>query len=177
LKKLIASILLSVFVFNFAGFSLLFFIEREIIHFQMKEKVEKFARLKTQENLQQIVLHKDEAKLYLVDDGRELCIKGEMYDIGRREYKGDEIVFHVMHDKEEGELLAALEKFLDLKDNFKKNGGQIELNLVKFLCLGTLISTPAESDKNEILITAISETTQHFSSIKLKPAILPPRQA
>jgi len=143
----------------------------------MNEKLEKFARLEKQENLQQIVMHKDEAKLYLVDDGRELCINGEMYDIGRREYKGDEIIFHCMHDKEEGELLSKLEKFFDLKDNFKKNGGQIELQLVKFLCLGTLISTPDDSEKKEVLITSISEITQHFSSIKLKPAILPPRRS
>lgn len=171
LKKLIVTILLSVFAFNFAGFAVLFFAEQHIIYFEMNEKI------KEEKNLETITLSKNEAKQYLCDDDEELNINGKMYDIARQEDKGDKIIFYCINDEKEEHLFAKLESFFDFKDRTKDSDGKMELQFVKFLTLVMFIPAAQTPAKSEILLTSIKDISQKFSSIKPTPDILPPRQA
>jgi hypothetical protein len=171
LKKFIALILLSVFLFNFAGFAVMFFVEQHLIYFEMKEKINE------EKNLQAIVLSKEDAKKYLWDDGKELKIHDKMYDIARSEDKGDEIIFYCVHDEAEGNLFAKLDSFFDMKDLMKNTDGKMELQLVKFLTLVTIQSVQGETNKQEIQVSSIQEPTQRFSCNIITPDTQPPRQA
>ncbi len=170
MKKLIVSILLSVFAFNFAGFAILFFAEQHVIYFEMNE------RIKEEKNLQKITLSKNEVKQYLSDD-KELNINGKMYDIARQEDNGDKTVFYCINDEKEEHLFSKLESFFDFKDKAKDTDGKMELQFIKFLSLVTLVPTTLSSSKTEILLTSIKDITHKFASIKLVPDTLPPRQA
>ncbi|MBS1494099.1 MAG: hypothetical protein JST55_11335 [Bacteroidetes bacterium] len=169
MKKLIVFILLSIFSFNFAGFAVMFFVEQRVIYFEMNEKI------KEEQNLETISLTKEEAKLYLIEDEEELNINGKMYDIARHEDHGDKIIFYCINDEKEEHLFAKLESFFDYKA--KNTDGKMELQLVKFLSLVTLIPAAQQHTKTEILLTSIKDISQKFASIKLTPDTLPPRQA
>jgi hypothetical protein len=169
LKKFIVSILLSVFLFNFAGFAAMFFVEQHIIYFEMNEK------LKHEKNLETIVLSKADAQKYSWDDGKELKIDNRMYDIARQEDKGDEIIFYVIHDEAEGNLFAKLESFFDFKNKANSTDGKIELQLVKFLTLVTLTPADQTANKTEVFLTSLSDITPQFTSINISPDKQPPR--
>ena len=171
MKKFLSLILLSVFLFNFAGFAVMFFGEQHMIYFEMKEK------LNEEKNLQTIVLSKEDANKYLWDDGKELKIQDKMYDIARSEDRGNEIVFYCVHDEAEGNLFAKLDSFFDMKDMMKNTDGKMELQLVKFLTLVTIQPVPKETIKDEILVSSIHEPSQRFSSNIITPDTQPPRQA
>lgn len=169
LKKLVALILLSIFAFNFMGFEMMYFVQHRLIHFKMAKKIN------IEQNLERIVLSKEQAKKYLWDNGKELKIDGKMYDIGRQEEKGDSIVYFAAYDDDEVHLMAKVETFFDFRDNAKNTDGKLELQLVKFLTLITLIPSSIDGGRTEFLITSISDIQPHFTSVTLIPDTLPPR--
>lgn len=149
----------------------MFFVEQHMIYFEMNE------RLKEEKNLETIVLSKEEAKIYLCDDDKELNINGKMYDIASQEDLGDKIAYRCINDEKEEYLFAKLESFFDFKDRAKNTDGKLELQLVKFLILATLVPAEQDSDKKEILLTSITDTPQNFTSYNLTPDTQPPRRA
>ena len=168
MKKAVALILLAIFAFNFMGFETVFFVQRGLIHIKMAKKV------RIEQNLERMVLSKEDAKRYLWDDGKELKIGDNMYDIGRQEDKGDSIVYYAAYDDEEVHLMAKIENFFDFKEK-SDSDGKLELQLVKFLTLITLLPSSIGEGKTEILISSLTDITPHFSSVVLTPDTLPPR--
>jgi len=147
----------------------MFFVEQHIIYFEMNEK------LKHEKNLETIILSKTDAEKYLWDEGSELKIDDKMYDIARQEDRGDEIVYYVIHDEAEGNLFAKLESFFDFKDKAKQTDGRMELQLVKFLSLATLIPVEQNANKIEVFVTSLSDTPPLFTSNNISPGKQPPR--
>lgn len=147
---------------------MMFFVQQRMIHFKMARKI------KIEQNLERIVLSKEQAKKYLWDDGRELKIDDKMYDIGRQEDKGDSIIYYAAFDDEEVHLMTKIDTFFDFKDSHHTDG-KVEMQIVKFLTLITLIPSSPDDAKTEFLITSIPDITPHFTSVTLSPHKLPPR--
>jgi hypothetical protein len=150
------------------GFEMMFFVQQRMIHLKMAKKI------KIEQNLERIVLSKEQAQKYLWDDGKELKIDDKMYDIGRQEDKGDSIVYYAAFDDEEVHLMAKIESFFDFKSK-SDSDGKLELQLVKFLTLVTLIPSSLDEGKTEFLITSLTDISPHFTSVTLIPDTLPPR--
>ncbi len=150
------------------GFELVFFIQRGMIQLKMAKKV------RIEQNLEKIVLSKEDAARYIWDDGKELKIGYHMYDIARQEDKGDSIVYYAAYDDEEVHMMANIEKFFNHKNN---TDGKFELQLLKFLTLVTLIPASESAGKSEILISFIHDIKPHFTTIYFPPDPLPPRRA
>lgn len=62
--------------------------------------------------LVRLAFHKT-ASIHFKDEGKEIYLHGQMYDILQREGEGDSLVFHCYHDVEESALMAFFEKGLD----------------------------------------------------------------
>jgi hypothetical protein len=102
--KRIGSILtLSIFLFNIIGFFILF------SFLNLRNKTTVGSILKSESFSEVVRVHKSELKnVILQDEGKEIVLNGEMYDIQSISLEGDYLVFNVIHDKRETSLLACL---------------------------------------------------------------------
>jgi len=107
MKKLLSIGVLFVFLFLMAGQ----FITYGLLLDGNRQSVLQSLRTSDPSSLQKIVLHASEAKALL--DGDEMNYHGNRYDIVRQEVQGDMIVFYVLNDTKEAQLMDALNSNCD----------------------------------------------------------------
>lgn len=60
-----------------------------------------------------LAFHKTES-ICFKDEGKEIYLRGQMYDILRSKKKNDSLIFHCYHDVEESALMALFEEGMDV---------------------------------------------------------------
>ncbi len=107
MKKIIAIVLLSIFLFNTVGY----FIAFQAIQFQIKLEVKSEIREGlTIEQLSEITINKNDLKnAEWFDDGDEMSYKNKRYDIIKSVEHESSITYYCINDKAETELFANLE--------------------------------------------------------------------
>jgi len=99
-------------LYSSVGFVLTFEYGTATIRMEVKDflRKEKNAHLLSgQGRLVTLKFHRS-ATIHFKDEGKEIYLKGQMYDILQREQKGDSLLFLCFHDVEESKLVAAFEE-------------------------------------------------------------------
>jgi hypothetical protein len=104
MKRIASALLLSLFIYNVAGYYFVFFVLNWQNNSEMTQVVSSSISLKT------LRINKSELKNIVFKNGeKEIEYKGEMYDVKDQRVDGDAIVFHCLKDRKEKSLLANLD--------------------------------------------------------------------
>lgn len=128
MKKIVPLFLLSLFVYNIVGYTLLFKIEQ----YQAKEAIEEKIKSTLPENLLTVVEVKKNKKnefQFLDFDEKELIYKGNRYDIVKTISTKDATFYYLLNDKQEQKLVTELEK--NVKDNSENTNNSNKNEVVK----------------------------------------------
>lgn len=164
-KRAASIILLTVFLFNivgyYAAFSLLTAANREGMS----------ALLRNKGALETIYIHKEELKnVVFSEDGKELLIHGNMYDVEDLTRSGDFFILQGVKDKKETNLLTALNKHVNQNsDSSAPQKKQNDKNPVKDLFFHQNALAGASSFTLEF-----PSYISRFTSYILPPLPLPP---
>jgi len=121
MKKLVSVILLILFLFNSAGYYLVFKINQNKIRSQIKTEIK--LSLNTNE-LKKITFSFFEIKsINWVKENKEFIYKNNMYDVVKSEKTDTGVTFYCIDDKQEKELFANLDEHINTHSatNNKKN--------------------------------------------------------
>jgi hypothetical protein len=109
LKKLLAFLLISIFLYSQVGYFVAFKIRQAEVRREMKRKIKNSV---PQNELAVIKVKKSE-HLDWVKEGKEFRHKGSLYDIVRFEMQEDLIIYHCVNDVQEQELFARLDEHVN----------------------------------------------------------------
>lgn len=155
--------------FNFCGFLTYFFVKQQIIYAEVR------AKMSDTSNHEKITLHKDDVQKYAWGR-KELKIGEKLFDIVKQEAKGDSLVFDCVRDKKEEALYTTLEKFLDHKEQKKKNNATAQVNLVKFLLLVSILPQQNYVTNIEPRLISFKDSSLKLNSSGVTPDTPPPRR-
>jgi hypothetical protein len=124
-KKIFVIILISIFIFNLAGYWGVFF----SMKFRIKKEIRSLINSKIPENkLCEIIIslksyNSKTSEITWIEKNKEFLYKNCMYDIVTSKIKNDNIYFYCINDKKESELFASLYQFVEknITDNFNHN--------------------------------------------------------
>lgn len=153
--RLLAILLTALLLYSAAGFILTF----EIGLSHLRGEVQKILQSEEKGSLVTLRFHRS-ATIHFKDEGKEIYLEGQMYDILKREQRGDSLLFLCFHDVEESRQLQTFaDQVQDFSDglNQKKqkkeksfSGKQeyIEPDLITFqyVLLSSHTQTPAHID-------------------------------
>lgn len=127
MRKALLSMLVFVFLFNVIGYYLLYHILESNNRNEMQKSLAEATVFET------IRIHKSELhNVIFEDDGNEILLNGEMYDIRSKVDSGDYVIFYCIQDKHETKLRAEFSKHVNTdaplnhspykkRSNFHKN--------------------------------------------------------
>lgn len=108
MRKIIALTLTAILVVNIFGYLISFNIQRYTIKEDVKRALEQPTHLNTQRFVFTIQEYR---KLHLFDNGEELKIAGNMYDVVKKELKEGKVILTLYSDSKETGLLNELVSF------------------------------------------------------------------
>jgi len=174
LKRTFSIFLLISFLFNTAGYLLIFLLLQSSLKDNVREKISSnnysqtlivFANKNLNDGITELKFH----------DEKEFSFKGKMYDIIKRENKNDSVYFYCLADTKEDELNLALIKKGETGDSDKNSGNLVLLKNV--LQDGLLSHTLFDSDNNFKIPFTKEEsliTTSNICDIPTPPPVLLP---
>lgn len=113
--------ILFLFLFNTTGYYFLFLICDSSNRSAMQNKLFQETSLET------IRVHQSELKnVILKENGKEICLNGEMYDVRSRSLDGDYVVFICIHDPKESKLFAGLDRHVQYNSDSKSSSEKKE---------------------------------------------------
>jgi hypothetical protein len=113
LKKLLVFLLLSVFLYNQAGYFIAFKMEQQEARREIKRRIKNSV---PQNELTIIRISSQNVhKMQWVKEGREFMYANGLYDVVRVEAEGNEMVYHCINDIQEKQL------FTDLDEHVRKH--------------------------------------------------------
>lgn len=159
--RFLASLLTALLLYSGAGFILTF----EIGLANVRKEVQKLLQSEEKGSLVTLKFHRS-ATIHFKDEGKEIYLEGQMYDILQKEQRGDSLIFLCFHDVEESKQLQAFtDQVQDFSDganqknqkkekSFRGKQEYIEPDLIPFqsVSLSSHTQTPAHND-NPIEVT------------------------
>lgn len=128
LRKLLSILLLFSILFNMTGIYIAFKIEQAHIRSSIKHEIKDGI---PEDELHEFHLsQKDYDQLNWVRPDIEFRRRKQMFDIVRRENKGDSIILHCVNDKEESLLFAHLDELIQNKMNKESKTPNSPLNKI-----------------------------------------------
>lgn len=125
MKKIVSIFLISLLLFNSAGYVLIYLQFKSYLKKEAYNKLENFSK---QNEITTIILSKNEfekQKGNLSFDGVcEFEYFGEIYDISRIEYEGDDVRITALNDKDETNLNILFVKYFNKNINDKYSGAE-----------------------------------------------------
>jgi hypothetical protein len=145
-------------------FSFTVIIRKQQLRHEMREKMEKSL-------LQTIMI--DEDKVVWIKPGKEIFVKGKMFDVKETEKKDSKIVFHGLYDEEE----TALMKNID--NSLKKQSTSLQnlLNNLFSLLLGVYTNQNEVNYSVDVLSTEKNSGINQIWSQPTLKILTPPPQA
>jgi hypothetical protein len=121
MKKLLSILFLLVFLFNLAGYYIVFTVLQQSARNEMKAFIKKNPQL---DELEKIVISDKEmnsaSAIKFQDDNNEIVFNDKLYDIVCETRDGENTIFYCINDKNEEQLFAGLNEHIKL--NFEENG-------------------------------------------------------
>ena len=114
LRKIIAIVLLFIFLFNIMGYYAVFEIMRRQVRLEMKEKMASSAKIVT---ILEIPDEISPGQFHWVHK-EEFIYQGKMYDLIKKEKLPNSTLYFCIHDHAEEKLLAGFQKNLDPNNRF-----------------------------------------------------------
>ncbi len=118
MRKYIALLILSVFLFNIEGYYLLFCVLQYSIKKEVRQEIRK--GLKDEDLTVIIMPENDEAGIIWLKPGKEFRYNDEMYDVVKIHYKHQKKYYHCITDKKEKQLIADFQKSHNSKSESEK---------------------------------------------------------
>lgn len=100
--------MLSVFLYNQAGYFIAFKLEQYEVRKEIKQKIKN--SVPGNELAVITVDRHNRGELIWLEEGREFLYRNQLYDVVRLETKGDATVFYCINDTQEEQLFAELDK-------------------------------------------------------------------
>lgn len=148
LKKVISIILLGIFLFNIAGYYMVFEIMLKKVRTEMQNKLtspgEKYTVIEIPD-----AIRPDQ---FFWIQTMEFNYEGELYDVVRMEKKSHSTIFYCLNDKNEEDLLR----------NFQKDSDSRNLLLLNSLCHIVLQAIPNQPSGEKIFLPS---QVLHFSQL------------
>ena len=168
--KRIASItLLGLFLFNIAGYYFLFLITDSENRYEMQ------SHLFQETGLETIRISKSEFKnITFRDEGHEIAINGELYDVKSSSNKGDFIIFYCKKDRKETKLLAGLDN--QVKNNTDSTLPNKKQNDTSKKSVKDFLFTKKDITENPLMTVAFRFAIFNFTSYISSPLSPPPPQ-
>lgn len=113
LIKISSIIFLGVFLFNLAGYLLVFKSFQYLIRREIKQQIKMSV---PEDQLEKITFSKNEKILWVKAD-KEFIYKENMYDVVRTEQTKDKIIFYCIHDFKETKLFAGIDNVVKSQMN------------------------------------------------------------
>jgi hypothetical protein len=163
-KKAFSVLLLTILLFNLAGFYVFFGVQIYLHH----EEVEKQLKELPKESLVKIILSNEEYRKARVEKN-EISIKGKMYDVAYATIQKDRIIIYAQADEFEDELLALLDSIFATPIHKQ----QIPSQVLDYL---SLVFVPASFHFNAPFYKKETTLTQYFFSAQecIKSNNIPP---
>jgi hypothetical protein len=121
MKKLLSILFLFIFLFNLAGYYIVFTIMQQTARKEMKAFIKKNPPL---DKLERLVISDEKMNSPEIfkykDDNKEIIYNGKLYDIVCATKDGSNTIFYCINDKNEEQLFAGLNDHI--KQNFEQNG-------------------------------------------------------
>ncbi len=110
MKKVISTFLFVIFLFNMAGYFIVF----KSVQYQIKKEIKAEIKKKINPNeLTTIVIDKKQVnKIDWLEEGKEMHYKGKLYDVVRRTENAISITYYCINDDQEKLLFANLEEHI-----------------------------------------------------------------
>lgn len=121
MRKILHILITAIFIYNLMGYVAVF----QVMEFQAKKEIKK--RIKS--NLQEpeltviTVTAWNQDELNWLEDDREFIYRQQLYDVVKKETKGETIFYYCINDTREKELFANLNDHIDrhVKNDFSHN--------------------------------------------------------
>ena len=172
MKKLLVFLLLSIFLYNQAGYLIAFKIEQ----IEARKEIKRRIKNSVPQNELTIIRIGDHNRheMQWVEDGREFMFNNSLFDVVRVETQGDELVYHCINDTQEKELFAELEEHVSKQmDANGIDNEHAEKSMVKDYFIEEIL-TPAYD--NSVTIHFLITSEAPVSSFTKNP-VPPPKQA
>jgi len=167
LRRIVALILLAVFLINLEGAWILFLIRQRTITKEIRTSILKNLKEK---DLTLIVITTGELNcIRWVKAGSEFIYKGSMFDIVKTEPGKDKTAFYCINDQEEKKLIEEYQKSCEKMDQTLKIL-RITMNM-NYLCTGCSFKVPLPAEAHEYVpnILFYSSRTGDIQSPPPKP--------
>ena len=127
MKKLLSILFLFIFLFNLAGYYVVFTIMQQSAKRDMKAFIKKNPET---DELEKVVISSKEmssSAIFKFTDDNEFIYNGELFDVVSKTTDGDNTVFYCLDDRNEEKLFAGLNEHI--KNNCDQNSASKNLSL------------------------------------------------
>jgi hypothetical protein len=172
MKKVVASIILFVFLFNIMGYYISFDIMLSSVREGIHEVIERMD--KTDKNVIKLSFSMEinTAQPCWTINNKEFILNDEMYDVIRTIKSKDKITYVCLHDNDETELRKGFDNFTKNNlDGNKENYKSMKKEIEKYVQLESLIP------QKIIVLNAYHFFSMHFYEDHFQTVTLPPPKA
>jgi hypothetical protein len=164
MKRLLSILFLLIFVYNLAGYFVVFRLEQYAVKRSMKALIKSGLN---EEALEKVVVPNGDISterfgFRLLDEGKEFMYKGKLYDIVKSSTDGKNTVFYCINDKNEERLFANLYEHIKQNNEPNTPAKNHSNNLVK-----SIIKEALPDNSMEMLLTKTADI--QFSIYDIAP--------
>jgi len=164
MKRLLSIFVLVIFLAHFAGFYIYFAVQLKQVRKEMRSKLKELPP----EELDLIILTTEEYQSAKVEE-HEIKVGGKMYDIAWVEEGNETIRVFCLHDKDEDNLLAFMNKILSVP----LKGGKVPPQIIKFTSLSFIVP-PTFRCLDSLTLLDKSLTDYNFYVLSFIPSLESP---
>lgn len=172
MKKIVSIFFLLIFLFNIAGYFILFKIVQNQTKNEIRTEIE--SGIFKKELTELIIDKKDLAEIQWVEDDKEMRFRGAMYDVVKYSETNNTITFYCIEDSKEDKLFTSLEDHIDgqtLANKPYSNSKKIVDHIIKLYYLNHNLFI----SHNEISNIKISSSELFYKSVFIKKNSPPPQ--